>query len=234
MLIVSWNCNGAFRKKYKYLIEYDCDIMIIQECEKPNLVKYPDEFIHIMPNFIWVGDNKNKGLGIISKYKLKNNLWDNGGNKYFISCKVDDKFDLLGVWCHHANSPTFGYIGQLWKYIQINKEKIRSDNILIGGDFNSNKVWDLWDRWWNHSDVFRELGELRLKSLYHEFYNEEQGKETIGTFYHRKNIEKSYHIDYMLATKNFYESLVRFEIGSKDRWLELSDHMPMFIEFDLM
>ncbi|SNS99272.1 hypothetical protein SAMN05446037_103212 [Anaerovirgula multivorans] len=59
MVIVSWNCNGAFRKKYKHLVKFHCDIMIIQECEDPSEVEYPKEFKILMPNYIWVGDNKN-------------------------------------------------------------------------------------------------------------------------------------------------------------------------------
>ncbi|MCT4509531.1 MAG: endonuclease/exonuclease/phosphatase family protein [Tepidibacter sp.] len=230
MRIVSWNCNGAFRRKYKELISYNCDILIIQECENPNLVKYTKEFELFMPNFIWVGDNKSKGLGVFSKYKLDDNLWDCGGTKYFISCRVNNEFDLLGLWCHHANSPTFGYIGQMWKYMKLNKEKIRGKDIIIGGDFNSNKIWDVWDRWWNHSDVFNELGDIDIKSLYHQHYNEEQGKESIPTLYHRKNIEKPYHVDYILASKRFCNSLSKFEIGNYKKWIKVSDHMPLFID----
>jgi hypothetical protein len=36
-------------------------------------------------------------------------------------------FNLLAVWTHRNNSPNFGYIGQLWKYLQVNKDKL---NIL--------------------------------------------------------------------------------------------------------
>ena len=230
MLIISWNCSGAFRKKCKQIIEYDCDIMIIQECENPNEVEYPKEFKICMPNYIWVGDNKNKGLAVFSKHKLKDNLWDSGGNKYFISCRVSDGFHILGVWCHYANSPTFGYIGQMWKYLKLNKDNIRDKDIIIGGDFNSNKIWDVWDRWWNHSDVFNELKELGIKSLYHLYYNEEQGKETIPTLYHKKNTEKPYHVDYILKSKTFYDSLSKFEIGNPQKWLSASDHIPIFVE----
>ena len=35
MKIITWNCNGAFRKKYHTLDKYHADILIIQECGKP-------------------------------------------------------------------------------------------------------------------------------------------------------------------------------------------------------
>ena len=101
---------------------------------------------------------------------------------------------------------------------------------LIVGDFNSNKIWDKWDRWWNHTDVVRELEELGIRSLYHEYFNEEQGEEKTPTFYLQKNSLKPYHIDYVFADKKLFESAKKFEIGEKNKWLEWSDHMPILIE----
>ncbi|MHB1393501.1 MAG: endonuclease/exonuclease/phosphatase family protein [Clostridia bacterium] len=231
MIVVSWNCNGAFRKKCENILKFNPDILIIQECENPDMVRYPVGFNDLMPNHIWVGDNKNKGLAIFSKYKLVKNMWEDGKNKYFISCNIMNEFNLLGVWCHQANSPTFGYIGQLWKYLQINKSNfIWTNDTLICGDFNSNSIWDAWDRWWNHSDVIREFEELGIRSLYHLYFKENQGSETVSTLFHRKNTQKGFHIDYMLGSKRFQDSLSKFEIGECEKWISISDHMPVVIE----
>ena len=72
MRIVTWNCNGAFRKKYSRLKIDDKypDILVIQECENPKVVKYPLEFEHEYKYKLWVGGNKNKGLGIFSKIEI--------------------------------------------------------------------------------------------------------------------------------------------------------------------
>jgi hypothetical protein len=67
--------------------------MIFQECENPDVIKYPEEFKILMPYFIYTGDNKNKGLSIFSKYNLTDNNWDSCVTKHFISCKVKSSFN---------------------------------------------------------------------------------------------------------------------------------------------
>ncbi len=234
MRIVTWNCNGAFRKKFEHLFSFDADILIVQECENPSESKdkhYSDWAV----NYLWIGNTKNKGLGIFAKetIKLKKLEWCNEhmGHvvKHFLPCSINDEFNILAVWLHQNNSPTFGYIGQLWKYLQVNKSVIA--NTIITGDFNSNVRWDEWDRWWNHSDVVRELAEIGTISLYHEVTQEQQGKETNPTFYLHRNFSKSYHIDYCFAPKIFLNDLTSLEVGSYEEWINFSDHVPIVINF---
>jgi hypothetical protein len=42
MKIIDWNCQGDFRTKRNTILEYysDWDILVIQECEYPNLPPY--------------------------------------------------------------------------------------------------------------------------------------------------------------------------------------------------
>ena len=80
----------------------------------------------------------------------------------------------------------------MWKYLQLNKDNIRDKDIIIGGDFNSNKIWDVWDRWWNHSDVFNELKELGIKAQGELLFPEEKKRiKVVLTSDLEKKIEKS-------------------------------------------
>lgn len=231
MKIVTWNCNGAFRKKFQELSEFQADILIIQECENPKTCT-DEKYKEWANNYLWISENKNKGVGIFAKpnIKLETLDWENNGLKYFIPCKVNDDFLLLAAWCHGANSPTFGYIGQLWKYMQLNKSSFKK--IIIAGDFNANAIWDKWDRWWNFSDVSKELSELGIVSLYHKHYEEDDGKETMPTLYLQKNLGKKYHVDYIFASEEIADQLSNLEVG-KENWLEISDHMPIFCEIKI-
>ncbi len=70
MRIVSWNCNGAFRKKLHLLEELNADVLVIQECENPahsQDVRYKQW----ATNYLWNGDNKNKGLGVFAKTNVR-------------------------------------------------------------------------------------------------------------------------------------------------------------------
>jgi len=249
MKIVSWNCNGALRRKTEQIDKLGADILVIQECENPILStkKYRQWAGN---NYLWHGETKNKGIGIFSRnrHKIKRLQWDGQFSikglktnskaitwtsnelKSFLPVMIDDKYLLVAIWTKKANSLNFGYIGQLWKYIQIHREKIHRDNIILCGDFNSNAIWDVSDRWWNHSDVVHELEEIGIFSLYHYITKELHGKETQKTFYMHRKKNKSYHIDYVFLSRNLIGNST-LQIHSVDHWIGFSDHVPM--EFTL-
>jgi exonuclease III len=230
MKVISWNCQGAFRNKYKIIDDYAADIYVIQECENPKQSNNKN-YEQWAKNYLWIGDNKSKGIGIFAKSNINiqylnwSNVYQGHEVKYFLPCSVNNSFNLINVWNHYNNSPNFGYIGQFWKYLQINKSNFK--NSLIVGDFNSNTIWDEWDRWWNHSDVVRELKEIEIESLYHNRMKENQGQETINTFFLHKDINKGYHIDYCFASKEIFNKVDNFSIEPYEKWRDVSDHSPI-------
>jgi endonuclease/exonuclease/phosphatase family metal-dependent hydrolase len=230
MKIVSWNCGGALRNKLSALTEIPADVFVLQECENPALSKNA-HYAEWARNSIWIGNQKNKGLAVVAKdhISLKHLAWDGQNLESFIPCLINDEITMLAVWTKRANSPNFGYIGQLWKYLQLHKEKLPKSKALVVGDWNSNSCWDEWDRWWNHSDVVRELQEIGISSLYHHQYQQSQGAETQPTFYLYRKLSKPYHIDYVFLSEDLLASS-QMEIGKPETWLALSDHMPIEVD----
>ncbi|MCO4784127.1 MAG: endonuclease/exonuclease/phosphatase family protein [Candidatus Cloacimonetes bacterium] len=234
MKILTWNCNGAFRKKHHLLKDFDADILIIQECEDPKLST--NAFKNWATNYLWSGNNKNKGIGIFAKeqYDIKKLDWKDNNLEQFLPCRINDRFNLLGVWTKYANSPNFNYIGQFWKYMKINQSHMQSDNILICGDFNSNSCWDQWDRWWNHTDVVSNLKKINVESIYHRYYSEKQGNESRPTLFHRKKSDSNYHVDYIFSSASLFDSKQNIlKVGKVDDWLKSSDHMPILCTINI-
>jgi len=243
MKIVTWNCNGALRKKTQEADLLNADILVIQECEDPEQSTL--DYRAWAGSYLWAGKSKNKGIGIFAKnghkltkldwngsYKIKglksshpSLYWNTKDLELFLPCKVNDELNLIAVWTKAAKSPNFGYMGQFWKFLQIHRNELGRNKTIILGDFNSNSKWDEPDRWWSHSDVIQELKSLDIESLYHYQFTELQGKEKKPTFYMHRHIEKPYHIDYIFISKDLIQES-HLQIGQLD-WLKISDHLPL-------
>ena len=233
MKILTWNCNGAFRKKIDLISEIQADIYIIQECENPEQAK--GAYQTWLPNMLWKGNNKNKGLAVFAQqnYQLEQLNWEDSGLELFLPLKINQQFQLLAVWTKQANSPTFQYIGQLWKYLQLHQQNLETLPAIICGDFNSNACWDVWDRWWNHSDVVNQLKEMNIHSLYHEISGEAQGQESLSTFYLHRNLHKNYHIDYVFSHQQLFQlDNSSYTVFEAQTWLQYSDHLPILFELN--
>ena len=247
MKLVSWNCNGALRKKLVEADSLSADILIVQECEDPN--KSTQVYRDWAGNFIWCGKNKNKGVGVFARNKFKisplqwsgqhcvegglrgskSNSWKTQDLECFLPFTINGEYTALAVWTKNPDSDAFAYIGQLWKYLQIHGDQLTGDKVIIAGDFNSNVIWDKKGRCLNHADVVRELEGMGLRSLYHLKYDESQGNETIPTHYLQRNLQKPYHIDFVFLSERMVPNS-SIKIGPRDSWLNVSDHVPVFAE----
>jgi len=248
MKIITWNCNGALRNKLKEVECLNADVLVIQECENP---KYStsDYREWAGDNYLWIGENKNKGIGVFPKNsfsiqplewsgeftlngllsKSKLISWITSDLKLFLPFSIDERYNILAVWTKGKKGERFDYIGQLWKYLQIHYTELSKDNTVVLGDFNSNQKWDKdkrLDAWWNHASVLEELKELGFESLYHIKKSEKQGVESMGTYFHHKKENQAHHIDYIFVSKNLFSQSI-FEIGTYKDWRNISDHVPL-------
>lgn len=113
--------------------------------------------------------------------------------------------------------------------MQIHKTRFAANNFILCGDLNSNVIWDRADRWWNHSDVVRELEEINIHSIYHIKTGEAQGQEKQRTYFMYRNVEKSYHIDYFFLSNDLISN-GSLEVGNIEEWIHCSDHVPLILE----
>lgn len=147
MRVVTWNCAGAFRRKWSLLAGLNADVAVIQECEDPARAQ-DSAHSEWATGHAWVGPTKNKGLGVFPRtgVKVTTTALEFGRLELFLPCLVNDDWPLLTTWTRQADSPTFGYIGQLWKLLQAHSAFLRHPGAMVVGDLNSNTRWDVWDR----------------------------------------------------------------------------------------
>jgi exonuclease III len=237
MRLITWNCQGAFRKKADIILTLRPDILIIQECEHPDKFKFTPSTPK--PNDIfWYSDGGKKGLGLFSYSDYKFELLSefNPEYRYILPFRVTGNghcFTFFAIWAmNNKENHEARYIGQVWYAINHYKDLLGKSTILIG-DFNSNKIWDYKDRVGTHSDVVNKLADKDIHSVYHKYFEIEQGKEKHPTLFMYRKKEKSYHIDYCFVSADLLDKVKEVEIGPYENWTTHSDHSPLNIEFAL-
>ena len=204
----------------------DADIHIIQECEKQKKDYFPNL------KFFWTGRIENKGLGVLVK---------NGGASLDSSHNPDlinfipvrsDNLKILGVWAYNHRAKKFGdnVSGETIQAIEFYKEWLSDGELpcVFGGDFNNSIIWDRPNNKNNFENINAQLENLGFASVYNSNTSDEFGYEKNATFFHTKNKDKKYHIDYLFLRSIEYKSL---NIGKFSEWIKLSDHVPIILDF---
>lgn len=236
MRIIEWNCQGAFRNKYQRILSLKPDIIIIPECEPEEKLKFGKQ-IPQPTDFFWYSDNESKGIGVFSYSDYKFELLKEFNPKfsYIIPLKVSnnkESFLLFAIWAKdNKEDPRARYIAQVWLALDYYSHLLNQNTILIG-DFNSNQIWDDNSRLGNHSDVVAVLCQNKIRSLYHEQFGIEHGKEEDHTFFMYRKIEKPYHIDYCFASNQFINQGSNIQLGNPDEWIDISDHIPLIVDIN--
>lgn len=226
----------AFRKKADFILIHKPDILIVQECEHPDKLKFNSD-VAKLKDMLWFGTNLNKGLGIFSYSNFKFKLLDyhNSELKMIIPIAVTDEyydFTLYAIWANNSEDPDGQYIEQVWKAINYYDRQLTNKRIMLLGDFNSNSIWDRKHRASNHSNVVKFLEGKGIFSSYHLHHKETQGKEKHPTLYMYRHKDKPYHVDYCFVSDDMAENIQSVEIGNFDHWIKYSDHVPLIVTFN--
>lgn len=225
MRIGTWNCSQALRNKIDCLSIINADICVLPEAEKELIG------INQKEKYIWRGRNKNKGLGIYSTaIDLKIAPMFDENWCFFVPVEADgDRFRFLATWAFNHRAVKFGdeAIGNPIIVLSKLKEWLKEKASFVVGDFNNSVIWDRSNKKNNFQEINDWLVDNGFRSVYHEYFKQDLGKERDPTFFHTKSISNPYHIDYIYTNRpDLIESV---EIGNHEKWLQYSDHVPIVL-----
>jgi exodeoxyribonuclease-3 len=232
MRIVTWNCQMGLDKKADALLSLNPDVAVVPECSKQSTLHLCERSCKTL----WFGSNPHKGLGVICR-----NDWDSReiqpptdkDHKWIVPVEVlaPTPFTLLAVWaCRAGMRKADNYIGQVHRAITSHHEWFGRGPVVVAGDLNSNTIWDSERPVGNHSDVVKFLEERGLVSVYHEYFDEPQGRESRPTLYLYRRHDKPFHLDYIFVPRAWTRGLHLVEVGEFGKWSKLSDHCPLLVE----
>ena len=226
MKITSWNCCLKLGAKAEAIHSLRSDVAVIQECEQLSQDHFEGQTFH------WVGHNTRKGLGIIAhEGAAKRDKSFNSCLDYFLPLNFDCGLKVLGVWSFtHRAKARFGdgHKGHVSDAINHYYDWLcDSDRSIVCGDFNNSVIWDKGDKESNFSNTNERLQKLGFESVFHKLTHQAFGEESIATFYHTKQQQKPYHIDYLFVKGG---NPISHNIGAFEDWIRFSDHMPITAE----
>lgn len=231
----------ALHRKVEALLSQKPDIAVVSECARPDILAERGVTDLEACSVLWMGENPHKGLGIFAfnDFTVSRVQSFYPTLRFVLPARIEGPrtFNLLAVWAQNASAGITRkhQSGPLRRALTKYKTFIASGPTVIGGDWNSNAIWDKPGWPINHMSKVNLLEGMGLYSAYHAFHEEEHGRETIPTHYWRdRRIDgPTYHIDYVFAPLPWLRNTKEFEIGTFDDWIGngLSDHVPLIIDF---
>jgi endonuclease/exonuclease/phosphatase family metal-dependent hydrolase len=231
MRIVVWNCRMALVKKRDLLYGLGADIAVIPECSSEAMrICRQDGF-----ETCWWGQNRHKGLGVMVRkpWRLEHQR-RSCSQRWIASVRVGgpQTFRLLPVWaCPVGGVREKNYVGQIYEAIVRHPHWFAAGcPTVIGGDFNSNTIFDPGRKQRTHSRVVRLLAARGLQSAYHEYFQEMQGRESRPTYYFWHRPERCFHLDYIFLPDAWVQKVTAVTVGTYREWRAASDHMPILVD----
>jgi hypothetical protein len=214
------------------------DLAVLSEAACPEILRSKMPELGNLP-IVWVGDNPNKGLAVVSfgGHELELDSSYRETNRYVAPIHIGGRnpFRLLAIWDHNDRKEGLNKRpGPLLRALQDSSEFCRHEHLILAGDFNNHPQWDKPNGPNNMSEIIRQLTDRDLISLYHHKSGLPFGSERQWTYWYWRRQDKRYHIDYVFVPKAMLQRVRAFEIGTYEQWClsGLSDHAPLVAEFD--
>ncbi|WP_449246029.1 hypothetical protein [Desulfarculus baarsii] len=235
MKIITWNCQGAFREKANVILEFEPDILCMQEIELPSRINFSSH--KKQPNsVIRCGETDHKGAAVLTYNDVfldEVSAYDKRFRHVLpVRCRQNDfSFVLFNIWTKDKKkdrSCGMEYIDHVLEAIPFYSGLGYEKSIFIG-DYNADTIVTTRKRFEKAVSLFDSHG---LNSAYHHYFGCELADEQHPTEYYQRDFEKPFHIDYAFCARYWIDRLVNVEVGKYDFWRRYSDHMPLMFTFD--
>lgn len=236
MRIGTWNCRQRIDDKLGAVTELGCDVLVVPECAKrPGLARQPGV------SFAWSGDYELKGLGVFGfRGWTLTPATAPRDVPWCMPLAVADpagvaRFTLIAIWT--VKRPRDGrpdYVGQFREVIEVWRDAIADDDIVIAGDLNASLSGPTGER---HRANLDSLGEIGAVSAFHDRNAVAHGAEEAMTlrWIGPGRVPYHFHCDYVFLSAGLAERAVGAQIGDVATWIESgrSDHCPVTVDLDL-
>ncbi len=235
MRIISWNCQGGYRKKIDNILEIKPDIVVIQECENLEKLRVFCKEKIPLKSFWFGGFYPHKGVGVFfyKDYQILS-MENNISIEFIVPMKITNNFEfhLFAIWAMaplgEDKDKTYPY--QIEKAVKKYKNILKNNLSILIGDYNTPNIEKPVEK--TGFMVNEEFKKLEIFSAYHEYFEKDYGKHNQYTFYQHKNTEFKHMLDYCFASRSIIEKISKVEIGKYEDWIEYSDHCPLIVEID--
>jgi exodeoxyribonuclease-3 len=233
----------ALHRKFDAMLRLQPDIAVICECAEPKRLQALAVSIGLGGDTVWIGDNRNKGLGVFAFNGYAVHLAEpfDSTLRHVAPVRVSGPVacNLLAVWAQNGSGGMSRkhQLGPLRRALTKYREFLAERPSIVAGDFNNNVFWHQAGWRINHANAVGTLKQLGLASAYHTLRNELQGQEPVPTIYwrDRKKDGPTYHIDYVFVPKQWLGHVRELAVGTFEDWCGsgLSDHVPIVVDINL-
>lgn len=246
MRIVAWNLRGGTDAKWDVLTGLGPDVAVLPEAARTPKRAAPS-LLGPGPEWHWVGRNAAKGLAVATFGRPSAVAHVDVSGRWSVGAIVPVRpaepapasvphprrgrtLFVLGIWS--CPLQTGGYGREVVRAVEAHAERIRRTPSIVAGDFNIDANTSEQRRSAAFTKLVRTFSALGLSSAYHHCLGEPFGAETRPTYYHHRDRQRPFHIDYCFLSQPLLERVREVEVGLYGDWVEpgLSDHVPVIVD----
>ena len=232
MRVVCWNLRGGTDAKWELLRGLRPDVAVLPEAARAPRRLEPS-LLEAAPSWHWVGRNPAKGLAVATFGAESGALAPDATGRWSVAAR-QGSLTVLGIW----SCPTGGqYALEVERALDAHARWLDPDGeLIVAGDFNvvGRGAARASGASGATARLFARLGRLGLTSAYHTVRHEVPGAESAATYFHHRDPDRPFHIDFCFVSATLRRRLAGVEVGSYEDWVRpgYSDHCPLVVEFD--